>query len=398
MNSKQTLINLAVRFSNAGGSVLLFLIASNYLGSTGRGELSIFIANKTLITLLNEIVFGSGYIYLSHRYQSNDIIKKGLLFTFLVSILSPIFLTLLHLSDSTLLYFLISNSFLFALNNIIYLHLRAIHNINKHNQLLILSILLQFIGTLAIFQFNISVHSYILAQTFSYIIITLLGISYLKIAASKHVHLMSWVKLISKGTQASLSNWFNFIGTRLSYYVIIIYLNSSFNLGIYSAACILSESIWIIPYSLATPLYPILSNESHIEIKRKLTNKYSLISFALSVLLGLFLLLLPETFYTSIIGVSFHGIKEYMTILIPAICIHSAAKITWNYFQANGLFHFNTYSALISIIVLINALLILTPKYHTVGIAWSTAIGYLAYSISLFVFYIIPNKKIMESN
>jgi O-antigen/teichoic acid export membrane protein len=257
-----------------------------------------------------------------------------------------------------------------------------------------LSIVLQIVATLLLFHNDANVQNYIIAQTISYLLITLLGISYLKIAASKHIHILSWKGLFSKGITASLSNWLNFVGTRLSFYVIVLYLNSSENLGIYSAACILSESIWIIPFALATPLYPVLSNESHIEVKRKLTNKYTRVSFILSAFVALLLLVLPESFYTSIIGFTFQGIKHYMWILIPAICIHSAAKIVWNYFQANGMFQYNTYAALISIVVLINALLFFTPAYQTIGIAWSTALGYLAYSVSLFIFYLLPTKKL----
>jgi O-antigen/teichoic acid export membrane protein len=393
MNSKQTLSNLAIRFVNAGGSVLMFFIASRFLGSSGRGDLSVYIANLTLVTLINEIVFGSGYIYLSHRYLSSDIIKKGLLFTLFTSILAPTLLTLFNLSDRTLIYYLISNSFLFATNNIIYLHLRSLQNINKHNQLLLLSIALQLIATLLLFYFEASIQHYIMAQTISYLVITILGVSNLKIEASKHIHLLSWKKMFSNGIQASLSNWLNFIGTRLSFYVIVLYLHSSENLGIYSAACILSESIWIIPFALATPLYPALSHETQIEVKRKLINKYTRLSFVLSGLAALLLITLPESLYTLILGNSFQGIKVFMLILIPAICIHSAAKIVWNYFQANGQFKFNTYAALISIVVLINALLILTPIYQTIGIAYSTALGYLAYSLSLFIFYLLPIKK-----
>jgi O-antigen/teichoic acid export membrane protein len=393
MNSRQTLFNIITRFGYAGGSMFLFLVASHFLGSSGRGELSLFITNLTFIHLIIEIIFGSGYIYLSHRFHSGDILKKGLVFTILVSFIAPLVLTFTKLNSSDLLYYLMVNTFLFALNNIIYLHLRSIHKISLHNLLLILSIVLQLILTGLLFYNEVSVKNYIIAQALSYVIIFILGYKYLKIPASHHEQSLDWKNLIYKGAKANLSNWLNFVGTRLSYYVIILSLHTTEGLGIYSAACIISESIWIIPFALATPLYPLLSKEMHEENKKRLTNKYAFYSLLWSIGLGIILLLIPESIYLKIIGTSFQGLKSYLYLLIPAICIHSAAKIIWNYFQAGGYFKFNTYTSVISILSMIISMILLTPSLQIVGVAWATAIGYFTYSVGLFTVYLFQSKN-----
>jgi O-antigen/teichoic acid export membrane protein len=196
-----------------------------------------------------------------------------------------------------------------------------------------------------------------------------------------------WFALIKKSIVSQYSNWLFFLNTRVSFYLIYTLFKNNEQLGIYSAASVLTEAIWIIPLALATPLYPAIAAETDKNKIIHMTNEYAYSSFWLSFIAIAILLATPEFVLEFIIGKDFKGLHTFILLLAAGTLILSYAKIYWNYFQGMGLFSINAKATLISFIL---PLIVFIPFITTLGVygvALMSCASYLVYSALLMYYY-----------
>ncbi len=391
MNKKTLVSTFLVRFILAINTFGVFILSSRYLGADGRGTISLFVANVTVVQLFSEIIFGSGYIYFIHQYNKKDIITYGFILSTLAGLLIPGILYITHLHPEKLVFDLIINSILFAWVNWIGLHLRAHKHFKFYNT---------FYLFLSVFQISViwfmmhdlaSVENYILGLQIHLSISFIIGLFFLfalpknKIESTKNpIH---WFALIKKSIVSQYSNWLFFLNTRISFYIIYSYLNNTEQLGIYSAASVLTEAIWIIPIALATPLYPIISAETDKNKIIHMTNEYAYSSFWLSLFACVILLLTPEMVFEYILGKDFKGLHTFITILASGSLILSYAKIYWNYFQGMGLFNINSKATIISLAIPLTLFIPFISITGVYGVALMSCTSYILYSIMLMYYY-----------
>jgi O-antigen/teichoic acid export membrane protein len=196
-----------------------------------------------------------------------------------------------------------------------------------------------------------------------------------------------WLALIKKSIVSQYSNWLFFLSTRISFYIIYTVLKNNEQLGIYSAASVLTEAIWIIPVALATPLYPAISSGTDKEKIVRMTNEYAYSSFWLSFIALAVLLATPEFILEFIIGKDFKGLHTFILILSAGTVILSYAKIYWNYFQGMGLFSINAKATLISFVLPITGFLPFITILGVYGVALMSCTSYIIYSMLLLYYY-----------
>lgn len=391
MNNKKLLGTFAVRFILALTTFGIFILSSRYLGAEGRGTISLFIANVTIVQLFSEFIFGSGYIYFINQYKKSSVIRYGFIWSTLAGILIPVLLYALQLQPKVYLIDLIINSILFAWVSWIGLHLRAQKHFNSYNIFYLVYASLQISIIWYIMFYHASISSYIFGLQVHLIICFLVGIIFIlaipKTTIEPTKTNIHWWELIKKSSISQYSNWLFFLNTRVSYYLIYLFLKDNQLLGIYSAASILTESIWIIPLALATPLYPAISSEKDKTRIIQMTNEYAYSSFWLSLIAVCCLLLIPEFILEYIFGKDFKGIHTFILLLASGTLILSYAKIYWNYFQGMGLFKINAKATLISFIIPSVVYIPLIPFIGIYGIALLSCTSYMLYSGLLIYYY-----------
>jgi len=391
MNKKILVSTFLVRFVLALNTFGIFILSSRYLGAEGRGTISLFIANVTIVQLFSEVVFGSGYIYFINQYNKRSIITYGFILSTLAGIIVPLVLYAIHLHPAVLLLDLIINSILFAWVSWIGLHLRAHKHFNFYNIFYLFFSVFQITLIWLMMNHDASISTYIFGLQIHLAVCFLVGLLFIFALPKKDIESnqapIHWLALIKKSSMSQYSNWLFFLNTRVSYYLIYVAIKSNQSLGVYSAATVLTEAIWIIPFALATPLYPIISSETEKGKIIQLTNEYAYASFWLSLGAMFILLCIPESILEFIIGKDFNGIHSFILILAPGTVILSYAKIYWNYFQGMGLFAINAKASLISFLT---PLICIVPFFYYIslpGIAAMTVGGYLIYSFILFYYY-----------
>ena len=391
MNKKTLVSTFAVRFILALNTFGVFVLSSRYLGAEGRGTISLFVANVTVVQLFSEIIFGSGYIYFIHQYNKKNIITYGFILSTLSGLVVPLLLYATHLHPKGLVADLIINSILFAWVNWIGLHLRA------HKQFSFYNIFYLFLSVFQLSLIWLMMHQHATIQNYILGLQIHLGISFiigllflfaLPAAETQSTNApIHWFDLIKKSIASQYSNWLFFLNTRVSYYLIYSVLKNNQLLGIYSAASVLTEAIWIIPLALATPLYPVIASEPDKAKTVHMTNEYAYASFWLSLIAMVVLLLIPEWVLEYIIGKDFNGLHTFILLLSAGTVILSYAKIYWNYFQGMGLFKINAKATFISFIVPLICFVPFIQVLNIYGIALMSCSSYLIYSFTLFYFY-----------
>ena len=391
MNKKTLISTFLVRFILAINTFGVFILSSRYLGAEGRGTISLFVANVTVVQLFSEIIFGSGYIYFIHQYNKKNIITYGFILSTLSGLIVPLLLYVANLQPENLVTDSIINSILFAWVNWIGLHLRAHKRFNFYNAFyLFLSVFQLTLIWLMMYQ-QATIENYILGLQIHLSISFIIGIFFLFALSEKEIasdnEPIHWFDLIKKSIASQYSNWLFFLNTRVSYYLIYSVLKNNQLLGIYSAASVLTEAIWIIPLALATPLYPVIASEPDKTKTIHMTNEYAYASFWLSLFAIMILLLIPESLLEIVIGKDFKGLHSFILVLSGGTVILSYAKIYWNYFQGMGLFKINAKATLISFVLPLILFLPFIQLLDIYGIALMSCCSYLIYSFTLFYFY-----------
>lgn len=397
MDKKILASTFIVRFLMAACTFGVFMLSAQFLGAEGRGTLSLFIANVTIVQLVSEIIFGPGYIYISQHVPFKKLFSLGILWSLLASLIVPVFFFYLNLQSSELLPYLFINSFLLAIITGINYQLQALHHSFGFNVVNALQAITSILLVWLLVQSNPTTETFCIALLCSYFITMLAGLFYLwKFYSNQNVQTPftdNSVRFIfKKGLHAQYSNFLNFTNMRIGFYLIYIILGDIKELGIYAAATSLVESVWMISNTLATWLYPQIASTKDSTVQIEKTQSFASVAFWYSLLALCILYFIPESFLLFIFGNDFTGITKYIAILIPGTLIAAYGKIYWNYFAGTGQFKINNYSSLVSTIVGLASSIPLMHYFRVNGLALSTSLSYIVYACLLVAVFIVKNK------
>ena len=375
-------------YSSAIGFVIIIL-TSHYMGPIGRGEISLFIANLTLVQLFNEIIIGPALVFLVPRHKIIHLLFISVLWSFFISLIIVAILYLTDLSSNYLIIDLFYLSVLYALLSSSLMIIQGKQEIKKYNLIntlqssILILILCVYLFVLKI----ISIESYIHTLYFAYSIPMFISLLYvLKLCDDFKLKGVGkeFIIILKTGFNAQISNFLNFLNSRISYYIIaVLYIDKS-SLGIFALATSLVEAVWLVSYSIATIQYPIISSSDNYKQGAEISLSFSKITFWGSTLLILIMILIPEYIYLIIFGKGFAGIKEIILLLSPGIIVVSVSKIYWNYFSGLGKFKINNISGLIGLFCSTLSCYILIKYFGIIGAAYSTVATYIIISSYLF--------------
>lgn len=387
---KKLLGSILVRVWIAAVSFILLLLTARFLGAEGRGEITLLIANIALIQLVIDIANGPAMIYLVPKIPIKTLVLSGLAWLFVISSLA--FGVLMFYSSSIENFqHLIILSFLYANTSFILLIFQGLNKIISYSIFLILQHTVLFVGVLLqFFVFkNQSTQAFIQCLYFAYFI-CITGIIFLipdMMKDSEAVNIKKGLtRMLTDGWKAQFSNVINFLNSRLSYYLIVGFFFDEKSLGKYATAVALSESVWVISYSLGAVQYPLLTRSTK-EASALLTCGLGKISFYLSALAVLFLVVLPDSVYFMVLGKDFSGTGKLLLLLVPGVVALAVHKILWNYFSAAGEFHTNNVSNLVSLVFQIPFLVFLLFLIDLPGAAISASISSISGAVCLLIYF-----------
>ena len=147
--------------------LLTVVVLSNYLGTQGRGQISLFLSSVALLQLIIDYGNNTSIINLSYQYNKLNLWKSAFAWILLVSILAQL---IVFFIPSFLFHYLVPiTAFLYSLFNLNNLILMGQQKVNQRNALLIaLPLLLLLFFVLLFFVNHQSITAYPLAFVLVY--------------------------------------------------------------------------------------------------------------------------------------------------------------------------------------------------------------------------------------
>lgn len=400
----------SIKLASAIFNLLIAVVVSRYLGTSGKGEQSLVLTTISFILIFENIAGGAVLVYLASRFKMWVLISLSYLWSFVVGIVFYFILLQLDIikSDYIVAVCLLSVINSFAANNAnILLGKEKINNYNWINfiqPVFTLMSLLVFVGFIG----ETSVVSYINSLYIAYFSALVLSlIMLLRLTDKKDTNInCSWLAAIkamfAMGFYNQLSHITSLLNMRLSYYLLEKYQDSG-TLGIYSNAVSLSEAIWMVSGSMAMVQYSKIANSEDKNYSRQLTVNMTKISLLLTIIILIPMLLLPSSFYSFVFGKDFTNINYIMICLAPGVVFYNFALLIGHYFSGNGEYFKNTIASVGGLFVTLILSFAAIPLWGYYGAALVSGFSYIVVSLVVILFFynetkigfmkMLPDKK-----
>lgn len=377
------------------------ILTAQFLGAEGRGEVTLIILAISIVGIFQNLIGGSAITFYTNQYASKSLLLISFLWLFLVSITIPFLLIYFSLCPKIYLLDVIFISFLIGGISIFQSILLGMEKIRLLNIIEFLKAFLLLLFLIIHFYFiqNISIfsviHYYFISAIISFSIVILM--SYKNLKGGKILDLKTITnKVFKMGFEMQINNILQLINYRFCFYL-IEKLISIEALGIVSVAVSLAETIWIICKSVSTVLFSKLINEKDQSKKIQLTVSFSKLSYILTFLATIFLILIPNIIYTTIFGNDFHQINIILISYSPSILFLAFFTILIHYFSASNQNKINILATFIGNVFVVILGFILIPIYGIIGSGIAISFAYfMMFCFLIYQFKIQTKSKLKE--
>ncbi len=378
-------------------NLVVAILISQWLGAGGKGQQSLFVATFSITTLIGGLFGILPLSYLIPRKPTINYFIIGHLWSILAS-----FIVFFILKNTSI----VQNDFIYYITILTYLSSAAEVNLSIYlvrEKIFIynISFFLQPASLISLLLFfyksadTFTIYSFIYAYFISFFILFIVSLSgarkYIKEIKNFNIStlILDALSMLRYGFFNQTSHIFQMVATRGSFYILEKF-SSIENVGIYSNAVAIVESIRIINRSLALIFFSRVINSEDSVYNNALFKKFSLLSFWLQVAGLVILLIIPNEVYTFLFGKDFSSLKSVIVMLIPGMLFYGQYIITNHYFSGVGKHHINMFSNILNMAIVLILSYIFIPKYSLLGAAIATNIAYL--SLFLFQYYFISKK------
>jgi len=372
------------------------ILSTRLLGAEGRGEISFFGTNMVLVLLFTSLIGGSSLVYLTPRHNFFRFLIPTYAWTVLVTGVFCCFLYQTHQLKGEDFVFLFS-AILFngwkSTNMMVLLGKEKMKAWNwlalMHSVLLILFFLLFYFPVKIMdpssFYWGL-VLSNVLIWLWSFWLLFDLGE---KVKLNIDGHLIK--QLMAYGGLAQLANILQFANYRISYYYFMNMheSNATAELGKYSIAVSIAESVWIIGQSLATVQFSRLSNIEEPALRRKISVRMFKFNFLLNLLAVLVLLCVPSWIYTLVFGgEEFGAVSTYIYWLALGIFMLGTSTSISAYFGGRGKYLPAVISSLVGNVITFFVCVFFMKDWGAIAAALAASLSYTAIAVYFLVCFL----------
>ncbi len=371
----------------------ILLIQSRYLGSAVVGQVSLLILNLAIIQTISDIYTGSALVYFIPKHALNNIYRTGLVWTFAcISVINLIFF-LFQVGVKDLWMHVLILSFLSTLHAFHNVILLAKQKIRTYNFLIFFQpAMLLFALCVCVFPLQIrTVQAFVLSAYVSWGLSLLLSswqILQLLGGGEESLTELSPLKILRNGLVNQLGNLAHTLSNRYNYYMI----TSTVMVGIYASATSLIESVWILSGSVSPIILSHIANQKDADNNSRVTFLLSKICFLLSLFCVLVVLVLPENFFTALLGKDFTGTKTIMLYLSPGVLMISFSSIISHYFSGLGKQRILLFANSSGLLVTLLTSYIFISRYGLIGACYAASLSYAAQALVLTVVFMKQNQ------
>ncbi len=374
-------------------NLLIAILISQYLGTIGKGQQGLIIATITYILVFSNLIGGSTLVYLAPRYGIKALMLPSYLWTILMGIAFYFILQFTQLIDEA---FILDICLLSVISSFISIHTNLLIGIEKVKTANLLGLLQPLIIVIILLVFfvggtKINIDSYFSALFLSFAIVFILSAISLKKHAKQFVRSsLSLFKLIKEmfrlGVLNQLAHIFQLLSFRMSYYWLGLTYSEA-EVGIFSNGTSLIESVWLISRSISLVQYSRIANMTDKHEAQKLTLDLSKLSFVISFLILIPMVLLPSSFYEFIFGAGFGGVRLVIQALAPGVLFLNLNIIISHYFSGIGKYQLNSIASFAGLVIAIPLFSWMIPAYGLCGAGWASSISYIITSLVILAYF-----------
>ena len=399
---KKILQTISTRMIVAAISFAIVVFTTNFFGADGRGEISLFVLNLTLVSMFS-LVGGTSLVYLTSRVKPENLLLPSYFWAFNTSIGITALLWFVGLQDIRFIYHL---GLLALMESLTQVNLQLVlgdNRIGRYNLVQFIQVVVLMIAlSVAYFVFNLDgIEAYIAAFYASRIYSTVHSLSsiysLLGFESPRAIRANFWLNLknlFSYGWVIQTANIAQLLNYRVSYWLLekLLPEKGTQLVGIYSTGINLAEAVWILSRSISTVQYAEISNTRDDAYQVDLTVGLFKLNTLITFLCMLPLLLVPASWFEWIFGKgeNFDQIQLVLTFLFPGIIANAAAGSLSHYFSGVARYSVNTYGSAAGLVVTLVTGTLFIPKY---GLAGAAAAASASYSVALFYQWAIFLKK-----
>lgn len=393
---RNILTNFSARLGLAALNFFMLLLTTHYLGKDIRGEIATIQLGITIIHLISDLAGGPSLVYLVPRTGLRKLLLIGSAWSIFCSIAIGLILIQMDLLPAKYTIEILAMAVLVSLHSLNQNALIGQERIRIFNILHISLGMVQF-GIMSLCIFVLHMHE---SWPFLYASIAGYGISYLaglylvtrnapqpQIDETRPVLLL----LFTNGffTQAASISFQ--LSLRENYFTLKKMLGDG-AVGIFSTALSLGEAILLFSSSVAAVTLARVANRGNHTVERPTIIRLSKISILLTGFGLLFFILLPNEFYTWLLGKDFSQVKESFITLAPGILLVSFGTVYSHYFSGAGKHYLNFISGCFGLVVALIVAKPLISKYVIPGAGWSATLAYATIAIFIFTIFMLVGK------
>ncbi|MCF8218870.1 MAG: polysaccharide biosynthesis C-terminal domain-containing protein [Bacteroidales bacterium] len=381
---------VGARLLSAILSFTVLIVSTHSFGADGYGVITMIILSIMFIGMFNDLMGGGALVYLIPRNKLSELLSISYTWSFFTALAGSI---IAYFFDKELVGpYALHVFFLAVLHNWFTINQKVLLGKERIGIFNILIVIQLFILLSSLFLFvNLMPGNdpilYIYALYFSYGLAFLISFSfvfgYLKSENNKILIRKEVVKrVISLGFYTQIANLTQFFNYRLTYYFIQTFWISSGGsaapLGVYGSTNKIVEGNWLVSKSLSLVQYSVLANREGEDYAQNLTLSFLKLSFFVTFLITLVLVILPGTFYEWLFGgQEFQKIPQLILLLSPGILAVSLNNSISHYFAGKGLQRINAIGSLLGFSGTVIAGLLLVPVWGLTGAAITSSIAHV---------------------
>lgn len=405
---KKILGTIGTRFINALLAFLVVVLTTRYLGSVNYGTISLILLTVAIIQLANSFIAGGALIYMAPRAGAFRLFIPAYIWTLVITVASVGLIHLIELSFTSfriipagyiypVLFLSLLMSFV-SVNSMLLLGLERVHAFNLLNLLQVVIHVLILLSAYFVFNYR-EVMAYYWALFTSYAVAFLISLWLL--APSLKPESFRGLKgllieIFRFGSYVQVANIFQQLNYRLSYYFVEAFIGRG-AVGVLSAGVSMAEGLWLIARSISMVLFSRISNQMNDAYSIKLTMSMAKITWIVTLMALLLLLLFPNAAFEALFGRDFSGIRPVIASLGVGIVVLSMSMIFSGFFSGYNQPYHNTISSAIGVVFTIGLGLLLIPRLGIIGAGLTATVSYIASTIyQFYVFSRIGHFKLRD--
>jgi O-antigen/teichoic acid export membrane protein len=366
------------------------------LGSTIKGDATIYITTITFIVFFCNIIGGQALIYLLPRLQFEKLIFPAYVWTLLIGLSFYFIFSVFHFFTQLRSLNIVILAIITSLVSIHSTILLSKKEIEKYNLLQALPIALTVLGLIvSIYVFEMrTIYAFIYPTYFAYIITLLVSIifcyKYFKRSSFSGVfeELDSSFKY---GGGYQLAELFQLLNFRF-YFYLLYFMQGPSGLGYFSLGVSLVEVVWIFARSISIVNYNYFSAEMDSKKLVQDTLRYLKLSLLFSFIGLLMIISIPKEIYGMIFGENFQYVKYVVKWLYPGVFTYNIMLVIQSFYLSKGTYSKLIFANITGFIVAVAVCHWLIPNYYFSGASAGASISFILSSFIILLFFIRDNR------